>query len=227
MIPSGPGRLSARVGAAAGSLPSGLHELAVTSIRDALVVVPDGLTVEEPAPLLVVLHGAGGDAQQSLALLGARAGAQRVILVAVSSRGPTWDLLLGGPGPDVECIDEALARAFRLLPVDPAAVAVGGFSDGASAALALGLANGDLFSAIVAFSPGFVPSGLPRVGAPRAFVSHGTGDRVLPIDRCSRRIVASLHATGTDVEALEFDGGHTVPAEVVERAMRWLLPPPG
>lgn len=31
-----------------------------------------------------------------------------------------------------------------------------------------------------------------RTGAPRIFISHGTADEILPIDRCSRRIVPEL-----------------------------------
>lgn len=40
--------------------------------------------------------------------------------------------------------------------IDPAHVAIGGFSDGASCALSLGLVNGDLFTHVMAFSPGLV-----------------------------------------------------------------------
>jgi hypothetical protein len=67
----------------------------------------------------------------------------------------------------------------------------GGLSDGASYALSLGLLNGDLFTHVIAFSPGFVAKGTRR-GNPQVFVSHGLRDQVLPIDRCSRRIVRDL-----------------------------------
>jgi predicted esterase len=40
--------------------------------------------------------------------------------------------------------------------VDRSAICCSGFSDGASYALSLGLSNGDLFSHILAFSPGFM-----------------------------------------------------------------------
>ena len=33
-------------------------------------------------------------------------------------------------------------------------------------------------------------------GAPRIYISHGTHDTVLPIDRCSRRIVPALQRAG-------------------------------
>ncbi|MGZ4788523.1 MAG: hypothetical protein ACXVZX_08375 [Terriglobales bacterium] len=40
--------------------------------------------------------------------------------------------------------------------MDPARIAIGGFSDGASYALTIGITNGRLFTHIVAFSPGFM-----------------------------------------------------------------------
>ena len=104
--------------------------------------------------------------------------------------------------------------------VDPARVAVGGFSDGAS--YALGLRNGDVFTHLIAFSPGFVPRAGGR-GRPAIYVSHGVSDSILPIDRCSRRIVPSLRRAGHAVRYREFDGGHTVPPEVAREAVAWLL----
>jgi len=51
-------------------------------------------------------------------------------------------------------------------------VAIQGFSDGASYALSLGLTNGDLFTHVIAFSPGFAAPAEQR-GRPRIYVSHG------------------------------------------------------
>jgi predicted esterase len=107
------------------------------------------------------------------------------------------------------------------VPVDPARIAVGGFSDGASYALSLGLANGDLFPRVIAFSPGFVVSAAVH-GHPRFFVSHGTADPILPIDECSRVIVPRLRSMGYDVTFREFDGRHEVPADVAQAGMRWM-----
>ena len=129
-------------------------------------------------------------------------------------------MLIGGYGQDVTAIDRALERTFSSHTVDPARVAIGGFSDGASYALSLGLTNGDLFTHVLAFSPGFAASAR-RVGSPRIFVSHGTRDAVLPIDRCSRRILPTLRRAGYDVTYREFDGGHAVPPEVAREAADW------
>jgi phospholipase/carboxylesterase len=99
-------------------------------------------------------------------------------------------------------------------------VAVGGYSDGASYALSLGIANGDLFTHVMAFSPGFMtPAG--QVGSPRIFVSHGTRDGWLPIESCSRRIVPRLEGAGYEVHYREFEGPHVVPPGIGHEAAGW------
>lgn len=130
--------------------------------------------------------------------------------------------MLGGFDPDIAFIDAALTVTFDRCVADPARVAVAGFSDGGSYALSIGLANGDLFPHVMAFSPGFVVPSTER-GEPRFFVSHGTQDAVLPIDHTSRRIVPDLRAAGYAVDYQEFDGGHTVPPEVARDAVSWFL----
>jgi predicted esterase len=169
--------------------------------------------------LVLVLHGAGGDGRQALDLLQPVADEHGLVLLAPTSTASTWDVIRGGFGPDVERLEQRLEQARDWFPgID---VTLAGFSDGASYALSLGLANGDLVDAVVAFSPGFVAPGV-RHGSPRCFVSHGRQDPVLPVERCSRRIVPALQAAGLAVTYLEFDGGHVVPTEVVRRAATWL-----
>lgn len=198
-----------------------LLALGVERARDALLYVPAGIEPGQQTPLLLFLHGAGGEAAGASSLLLPQADTHKLLLAAPSSRGSTWDGIRGGYGPDVDVINRALERIFQLFSVDPHRIAVGGFSDGASYALGLGLANGDLFSRIIAFSPGFVPPG-PRVGKPGIFVSHGDADAVLPIDRTSRRLVPALREEGFDVRYREFSGPHTVPASIAQEALQWL-----
>ena len=201
--------------------PGGLHPLGLGDRRDGLLFVPPGYRPDRAMPLVVMLHGAGGDAPGALAPFVARAEELGLVLVAPESRGRTWDVLEEGYGPDVAFVARALDHVGRRLAVDPRRVVVEGFSDGASYALGLGLANGDVFSHLVAFSPGLVPRGR-RVGRPNVFVSHGVDDRVLPIERCSRRLVPELRRTGYDVSYLEFPEGHVVPPAIAGEALSWL-----
>ncbi|MDP9431945.1 MAG: phospholipase [Actinomycetota bacterium] len=217
------GRLRARPGAAPeGQLPSpGLYRLGVRPDRDAALYVPEAGAPGSDRPLVVLLHGAGGTAGGSLDLLREQADEHGLLLLAMASHGRTWDVLTGGFGADVAAIDEALTHVFDRVPVQHGRIAIAGFSDGASYALSVGLTNGDLFSSIVAFSPGFCAPG-PTEGNPRIFVSHGKGDEVLPINRCSRVLVPALRSGGYDVTYTEFDGRHTVPVAMREAAVRWL-----
>lgn len=185
----------------------------------ALAYVP-GPADSGPYQVALVLHGAGGSPRHALDLLLPVADERRLLLVAPKSTSGTWDLIVDGFGPDVRRIDRVLEEILDSYPVER--LMVGGFSDGASYALSIGLTNGDLFSEVLAFSPGFAAP-LVVHGEPRVFVSHGTDDRVLPIDVCSRRLVPRLEALGYDVTYEEFAGGHEVPEHVVGHAMFWLL----
>ena len=200
----------------------GLRVLEYDGPAEGYLYVPVGYRAENPAPLVLVLHGAGEDARDGLAQLRGQADEAGLVLLACSSRGPTWDLILnrGHYGPDIEAIDLVLGHAFSRCAIDPERVGVGGYSDGASYALSLGLANGDLFSRVIAFSPGFLaPTG--QTGSPRIFVSHGTRDGWLPIDSCSRRIVPRLERAGYEVRYREFEGGHVVPPAIAREAASW------
>jgi phospholipase/carboxylesterase len=209
------GKLKARPRKPGLGVKAGTHSLGLGRGRDALLCVPEGYSA--PAPLIVSLHGAGGSEKGGLNIVRTQAEEFGVLVLAPASRGSTWDVIETGDfGPDVAFIDKALDWTFDRCAVSR--VAVGGFSDGASYALSLGLTNGDLFGDILAFSPGFMrPAAL--TGRPRIYVSHGTKDQVLPIDVCSRRLVPKLKDAGYDVTYDEFDGPHRVPPELARRAV--------
>jgi len=170
-----------------------------------------------------MLHGAGGTAGQVVPMLQAMADQHGVLIVAPDSRARgTWDVIRGAYGPDIQFIDQALDFVFMRFSIDARHIAIGGFSDGASYALSVGLMNGDLFQHILAFSPGFAAPG-QRIGKPRIFISHGNRDDVLPVERCGRQLARELSRAGYEVDYREFAGGHVVPRELVSAAaMRFL-----
>jgi len=204
-----------------GDAGPGVTPLNLRPVRDALLYVPD--SVRDPAPLVLYLHGATGDEQQGIRRLRALADEFGSLLLSPASLEGTWDAIRSGYGRDVRFIDQALTKVFARRRVDARKIAVCGFSDGASYALGLGLSNGDLFHAVIAFSPGFVPSGVEQTGTPRIFISHGTRDQILPIDSSSRRLAPQFERAGYEVRFREFDGPHTVPPEIARAAMEWFL----
>jgi predicted esterase len=195
----------------------GLYEVVVGATLAALVHVPPAWTPGTPAACAVMLHGSAGRPSQGLALLQPFAAERGVIVAAPPSTDYTWDRILGGFGPDVAVIAALLRWVFARFAVDPARLALGGFSDGASYALSLGLDHGELFPRLIALSPGFAAPQGPR-GRPSIFIAHGTGDRVLPVQRCSRRVVPMLRGAGYEVRYEEFEGGHEIPPAVARTA---------
>jgi phospholipase/carboxylesterase len=214
------GRLTARPREGAKTTATGQITLNVDHGRDAILQLPK-TAGQAPLPLFVMLHGATQSAEDMFWYLGTTHEEAGVAVLAPKSRDTTWDAIGGSFGKDIEYLNRALERVFETVAIDPARVAVGGFSDGASYAISLGLINGDLFRSVVAFSAGFVISGTP-LGKPRIFISHGTHDRILPIDRCGRRIAASLIARGYEVNFREFGGGHEIPADIAREGLQWI-----
>jgi predicted esterase len=216
---SGDGRISARPRRDVDHAGTGTTPLGLGESRDAVLQLPDRESTGA-VPLLVLLHGAGGSGAGILRRLGAAAKDAGVAVLAPDARDSTWDAIRGGFGPDVAFLNRALQRVFDTVAIDDSRVAVGGFSDGATYALSLGLINGDLFRRVLAFSPGFIVEGT-RHGKSRFFISHGRSDDILPIDRCSRVIVPALQRAGYHVTFREFAGGHQVPEDVAREGMRW------
>ena len=218
-FPNG-GRLSARPRTDVKTSATGQIMLGVNSDRDAVLQVPKN-AASSPLPLLVMLHGATQSAEDMFWYLGSTHEEAGVAVLAPNSRGTTWDAIRNTFADDVNDLNRALERTFEKVAIDPARVALGGFSDGATYAISLGLINGDLFNSVVAFSPGFVISGEEH-GKPRFFISHGTRDHILPIDRCGRRIAADLKARGFEVNFREFDGDHEIPADVAREGLKFI-----
>lgn len=188
--------------------------------RDGLLYPPIGYKPGEPMPLLVLLHGAGNTSlsvQYSLP----HADALGFIVLAPDSRDErTWDSILGIWGPDLEFIGEAMKYAKRKCAVKDDRIGLGGFSDGASYALSMGIGNGDVFSRILAMSPGIMQPAAVR-GKPKIFISHGLSDRVMPIDVTSRKFVPRLRNLGYDVTYREYEGRHQLPAPIAREAFEW------
>ena len=212
------GQLNIRVRPPMSTIQPGEHQLGLGTARDGLLFVPRSYKPDAPAPLAVMFHGAGGNGGQ-MRFTYERAEELGILILSPDSRdNRTWDVIVGDFGPDVEFLEKALAHTLDRCAVDPQRLAVGGFSDGASYALSVGLASGQLFTDICAFSPGFAANA-ERRGRPAVFISHGVADTVLPIDRTSRRIVPQLKSGGYEVTYREFQGGHEVPQDMVREAL--------
>ncbi|WP_426115175.1 alpha/beta hydrolase [Massilia sp. PWRC2] len=206
----------------AGPLMPGRHRLGLSGERDAVLFVPGGLPADAPLPLLVFFHGAGGFPEKVLPFIEQHAERHQFLVLAPHSTFITWDIVIGGHGPDLERLQTALRLVASHYRIDLAQLALAGFSDGASYALSVGVTNGDVASHVIAFSGGFM-NVFSQHGAPAIFIAHGLIDEQLPIDSSARANARSLQAAGYDVRYVEFNGLHLIAAPIVTMAVAFFL----
>ncbi|MFD8077308.1 alpha/beta hydrolase [Streptomyces sp. NPDC059718] len=201
-------------------LKPGLHQFA-TLTRPALLYVPDRLPAK-PHPLLVAFHHAGGAPSDMLALLRCDAERRGVLLLAPAAGRHTWDAVRDGVyGRDAAALRNILTTVRVHFPIDADRIAIAGYRDGASYALGLGLANGNLFTRILAYSPDHIPPGR-RIGRPLVFVSHRRPDTPQASASAGRRIVSALEDDGYHVDHIEHPRGQRTPVNVVRTSAELL-----
>lgn len=186
------------------------------------------------APVVLTLHGTGGD-EHEIAALGAAIVPGAAIL---SPRGRVregmanrWFRRLGEGVFDV---DDVIARAGELAAFVTAAreyyglegrtLVATGFSNGANIALATALLHPDVVSRVVAFS-GMYPFGdrepIGDITGVELLVLNGTGDPMAPsasVDVLER--TATAH--GASVTRISRPGGHGIDRSELRAATAWL-----
>lgn len=200
----------------------GRNAVGLSETRDAVLYVPADLPTDKPVPLFVMFHGAGGFPEKVLPFIEAHAERHKFLVLAPQSTFPTWDIVIGGNGPDLERLQAALRRVAAHFAIDTKRVAFAGFSDGASYALSIGVTNGDIASHVIGFSGGFM-SIFVQEGLPKVFIAHGLIDEQLPIATSGRQNANKLKAAGYDVQYVEFDGLHIIEPGVVAQAIDFFL----
>ena len=182
-------------------------------------------TITGPAPLIVILHGAGGDARFFLDQFKHDADRRGAILLSVQSSGRTWaQRKPTDDEADVANIKTAISELTVKAPIDRGRTTVMGFSDGASYALSIGMAYPGLFRTIVAFSPGyaFAPSDIDT--QQRIFIAHSRRDPILPAANV-RDMIKGLEGAGYSPEVHWFNGGHEIDPQLKNAALDFALAP--
>jgi phospholipase/carboxylesterase len=221
------GRLTARPSAA--RKPSDRRgEFSLAEFPQPLVFVPDSVDAKKPAPMILLLHGAGQRSERLVTRIMPAAQARGVIILAPKSASTTWDIIRSFRGDKVDFSEDgqrlnaSLSALFAQYTIDTKHVAIGGFSDGASYALSLGPRNQDLFTHIMGFSPGgLIP--FPDEARAKLFVSHGRQDQILSFTNSSLNIVPLMKRRGFNVRFEAFDDKHVFREEEITKAMDWFL----
>jgi predicted esterase len=212
------------------AVPSAAPDGRILRLPDeAIAYVP--VSASAHPPVLVLLHGAGRGSGWMIRNFEGEAERRGIVLVAPTSRGPTWDAIpaaMRAANPqsvldeklghrfnrsrDSDRVEAAIEALAKQVSVDRARIVLAGFSDGATFALAMGLSRRRDFAAVIAWSPGIaIESASPARGR-LVYVSHGRADPTLRFEVTSGEIVPLLENEGAEVTFVPFDGVHEVPA---------------
>lgn len=192
------------------------------------LLTPETIDPDRRYPLVTVLHGAGR--QDELLAKGLRDEPDRrgALFFVPRSVQPTWDLIAGGPRVDLDFLEYAWDLIQRRYPIDFDRQVLMGYSDGASYALSIGLANPERFAALVAWAAGFVvvdPTRFdPAAPKPRVYLEYGSHDELFPFEQVALPMRARLEAAGCDVTFSVDEGGRHWPSGSFQReALDWLF----
>jgi phospholipase/carboxylesterase len=189
----------------------------------------------EPAGALVLLHGRGADELDLWPLLDLLDPERRLVGLTPGAPlhlppgGRHWYMVprVGFPEPEGFRASYALLDALpELTGVPWERTVVGGFSQGAVMAYALGLGAGRPTPAAVVAMSGFIPTvpsweaDLDRPGLP-VWVSHGRQDPIIPVE-LAREARARLEPSPVELTYRESDGGHYVEPAVMAELPAWV-----
>lgn len=193
------------------------------------------------APLLVLLHGVGGNERNLLPTaehLDPR-------FAVVSVRGP---LQIGPDGfaffnvqftpepvPNADQAEASRVALLEFLPelvreqgIDPKQVFLMGFSQGAIIGASVTLSQPDLIAGLVMLSGRILPEAHPTFAPPEqlrdthVFVAHGVHDAKLGIHH-GRASQALLSRLGVELTYQEYDMGHEITAAELQDVNTWLV----
>lgn len=189
---------------------------------------------EAGAPVLLMLHGTGGN-EHEIASLAAELHRGAGVLAPrgqVQEHGMLRWFRRHGEG--VFDVDDVIARATELAAFLNAArehynlgnrpVMGVGFSNGANIALATAMLQPQTLDRVIAFS-GMYPfadrESPADLAGSRLLILNGEADPMAPLDSVST-LIAALHQNGADVEQVLRPGGHGIAHTDLEAAKEWL-----
>ncbi|MBV9506842.1 MAG: alpha/beta fold hydrolase [Acidobacteriia bacterium] len=171
--------------------------------------VPDAYDGSRPFPLVIALHGAGGDENDffdSYQEAPLKREVQRTgfLVVCPKGRGPSSGYR-GAAERDVFDVWAEVRRDYR---VDPDRVYILGHSMGAFAAWRLAAQHPDLFAGLGLIAGGGEPEEMPKLRDVPQYVVHGVLDDTVPVSQ-SRAMAAAARKAGADVVYIELpEAGH-------------------
>jgi phospholipase/carboxylesterase len=187
--------------------------------------VPEYYAPDRPWPLVMALHGGGGNGRAFLWSWLREARAHGAVLVSPTASGEAW--ALDGPDIDTPNLARILDQVRGRWNIDPARLLLTGMSDGGTFTYVSGLEPRSPFTHLAPMSASFHPL-LAQMADPDRmrdlpiFLVHGAMDWMFPV-QVAREAQQALTAAGARVTYREIeDLGHCYPREVNPSVLEWL-----
>jgi predicted esterase len=196
-----------------------------------ILTIPPPRGSEGPRPLIVVLHGYGGEARSNAEMfqrvakkLGAIVAAPNALRPGPAGQGFSWTYRDEAEWWVLRTIERVSAQQ----PVDPARVILAGFSQGANVALGVGLKYPERFVGLLPIAGRYDVDRMPTLegAGPRVYLLVGGRDRGVESFRAAEK---RLSEAGLEVRLRVVPGlGHYYPQRATRelgKALEFLLRP--
>ncbi|MBN1994661.1 MAG: hypothetical protein JW953_18320 [Anaerolineae bacterium] len=202
------------------------------------VRLPQEASSAHPVPVIVMLHGWGGD--ESSMWLFKQVPPPNVAVVTprapleLKNSGYAWfyrddPLHLTDPESLLTAItklEDFLTSLSQLYPVDSSRLLLIGFSQGAAVANSLVMARPELVMGVALLLgmgfqlPGLIPQAISLNGLP-VFIAHGTRDEIVPLSE-AQQACETYTQLGAEVTYAEYNVGHKMHVQGIRDLRVWV-----
>lgn len=184
--------------------------------------VPESYDGSKPWPIVTALHGGFGHGRDFLWTWLREARSRRFLLLAPTSKGTTWSLLI--PQIDGAALAGMLEEVRTAWNVDSNRMLLTGISDGGTFALATSMQKDAPFTAYAVIACVLPPGPLETSRGKRIHWTHGALDWMFRLE-VAQRGARLLEQAGADVTLrVVHDLSHTYPREENRNILAWFDP---
>ncbi len=173
------------------------------------VFIPAHYDGAKPAPLVIALHGMGGD--ENSMFDGYREAlkpeAERLGFIVACPKGRGSASMYRGPAE--QDVLDVLAEVRRDYKIDPSRIYLMGHSMGGYGTWSVAMARPELFAALGPISGGGSVEGMVKIKDIPEYVTHGDNDKTVDVNS-SRTMVAAGKKLGAPIVYVEVPGGSHV-----------------